>query len=187
MAGDSGSPGSLLGFLVVEPTITGDGFISGAMVTDDRGHPLEFKATTPVRPSLVQKTLYGATLSRYVGVELCGKGLVHRLSRAPMVVLVPDHDLLDIACDDTLPVVAIRRAGEKLKVTEADVKASGTINPPQGNFQPIVYEGRFPEPAHQSDTIRFAEDCAARFDLIEVFERIREALKLLQKEDKRYA
>ena len=67
---ESAAKGPLLGFMTVEATPKNDGFISAMMVTDSRGYPLEFRATTPVRPSLVQKTLYGKQLEHYVGVEL---------------------------------------------------------------------------------------------------------------------
>lgn len=46
----------LLGFLVMEKTTREDGDITALMITDNRGYPLEFKATTPVCPSLAQKT-----------------------------------------------------------------------------------------------------------------------------------
>lgn len=178
--------GFLLGFLVVEPTARNDGFISGVMVTDSRGYPLEFKATTPIRPSLVQKTLYGATLEKYVGVELCGKSLIRQLSRRPVVILVPDRSLLDISPGE-ISVLAIWRAGGKLTVGDDASETHGTINPQQGTFQPLVYDARFHDPSHQDETIKFVEDCATRFDLLEAFERMREALRLLPKEDSRYA
>lgn len=175
----------LLGFLDVEPTANGDGFISAVLITDGRGYPLEFKATTPVRPTLVQKTLYGTTLEKYVGVELCGKNLVRQLARKPEVILVSDRSLLDIASEETLAVVAIWRAGQQLSVSTDGSSPHGTIQSSEGK-QPIVYEGRFRDANQQADSIRFLEDCAGRFDLIEAFVRMRDALKLLQKEDKRY-
>ncbi len=178
---------SLLGFLVVEPTTKGDGFISAVMVTDGRGYPLEFKATTPVRPSLVQKTLYGATLEKYVGIELCGKSLVRQLSRKPIAILVPDRNLLDMAPDVAPAVIAVWRPGEQLSVVGDDTGAHGTIKPPEGISQPLVYDGRFRDPSQQTDALRFVEDCSMRFDVVEAFDRMREALKLLPKEDKRYA
>jgi hypothetical protein len=186
MPDESSANSFLLGFLVVEPTAKGDGFVSAIMVTDGRGYPLEFKATTPVRPSLVQKTLYGATLDKYVGVELCGKSLVRQLARKPEAILVPKRDLLEIGTDATPAVVAIWRAGEQLSVAPDNSGPHGTINPQEG-AQPLIYEGRFRDASKEADTLRALEDFSARFDLIETFGRMREALKLLPKEDKRYA
>jgi hypothetical protein len=181
--------GPLLGFLVVEKTANEDGFVSALMVTDNRGYPLEFRATTPIRPSLVQKTLYGGQLEHYVGVELCGKRLVEHSSRKPKIILVPDRRLLDIAPEVEPALLAIWRAGEALKIDDEDAasRARGTINPPGSASQPLVYESRSAGSAPAADAIGYLEDCATRFDLVEPFERMRAALQLLAKEDPRYA
>lgn len=179
---------SLLGFLIVSKTAREDGFVSAYMATDNRGYPLEFRATTSVRPSLVQKTLYGAKLEHFVGVELCGKLLVQQSSRKPETILVPERWLLDIANEVRVNIVAVWRAGEALKVEDEEtVAARGTIKPVGSAYQPVVYEGHFIDTGGEKDIIAFLQDCATRFDLIEVFERMRAALQLLAKEDPRYA
>lgn len=178
----------LLGFLVFEKTTNQDGFIGALMVTDGRGYPLEFRATTPVKPSLVQRTLYGGQLEHYVGVELCGYALIRESSRKPRVILVPDRTMLDAADATDAEVVAIWRAGESLKVEEGGVAASrGTIKSSGQTAQPLVYEGRFTDSDRERDALAQLEDCAGRFDLVEAFERMRTALELLAKEDPRYA
>lgn len=188
MAEQRASNSPLLGFLVLERTVKEDGFIAALMVTDNRGYPLEFRATTPVRPSLVQKTLYGKQLEHYVGIELCGETLLRHSSRKPRMVLVPDRRLLDIADKAGVNVAAIWRAGEALRPESEDSEVThGTIKAPGSPFQPLVYEGRFRDADSERDTIACLEDCAGRFDLVEVFERMRAALQLLAKEDPRYA
>lgn len=183
------TPALLLGFLVLEQTATDEGFIAALMVTDNRGYPLEFRATTPVKPSLVQKTLYGGQLEHFVGVELCGKALIRESARKPGLVLVPDRSLLDVADEADVGMVALWRAGEALRV-EDEVAASGkrgTIKPADSSFQPLVYEGRFSSAEAEREAVGYLEQCASRFDLADAFERIRTALELLAKEDPRYA
>ncbi len=179
----------LLGFFVVEDTEGGSGFIAALMVTDHRGYPLEFKATTPVKPTLVQRTLYGGQLDHYVAVELCGKTLVQQSSRKPRTILVPDILFLDIAEQAAVDMVAVWRAGETLKVEtdERGLAYRGTITPSGSPFQPLVYEARFADSQTEQDTIAYLEQCATRFDLAEAFERMRAALSLLAREDARYA
>lgn len=180
-------PTSLLGFLVFEKT-TKDGFIAALMVSDNRGYPLEFQATTPVRPSLVQRTLYGGQLEHYVAVELCAKALVQQSQRKPKTVLVPEAWLLDMAEESKVNVVAMWRAGEVLRVEEKETStAAGTIKPADSPYQPVVYRGKFMSLDQEKDVLAFIEDCATRFDLIEVFQRMRSALQMLAKEDARYA
>lgn len=179
--------GSLLGFLVFEKTTKKDGFIAALMITDNRGYPLEFRATTPVRPSLVQRTLYGGQLEHYVAIELCAKALVQQSQRKPKAVLVPETSLLDIAAGSKESVVAVWRAGEVLRVEEREAPSvARTITSPGSPYQPMVYRGKFISPDQEREIVAFLEDCATRFDLVEVFERMRAALELLVKEDPRY-
>ena len=178
----------IVGFLVVEKTAVGDGYIAALMVTDNRGYPLEFKASTPIRPSLVQKTLYGGQLEHFIGVELCGKTLIQQAARKTKLILVPDRHLLDIADQVNVNMIALWRAGESIKL-EDELKgvSRGTIKPTSSTFQSVVYEGRFIDDTNEKEVIAFLQECANRFDLVEAFERIRSALKLLAKEDPRYA
>lgn len=78
---------SLIGFLTVEPTSDNTGLIGAVLITDERGYPLEFRCTTPVRPTAIQRTLYGALLKPYVSVELCGRRLLAEIQRKPMLVV----------------------------------------------------------------------------------------------------
>lgn len=178
----------LLGFLVFERTPDKDGFISALMVTDARGYPLEFRATTPVRPSVVQRTLYGRQLEHYVGVELCGKALLQQSQRKAKVVIVPQSWLLDIAAEAQTNMLAIWRAGEAFKPEdEGKAATAGTIKSPGSSYPPLVYKGRFVNPAQEKEAIALLEECNQRFDLVEAFERMRAALELLAKQDPHYA
>ena len=179
-------PVPMLGFLVMEKTGKDDGYITALMITDNKGYPLEFKATTPVRPSLVQKTLYGDKLEHYIGVELCGKQLVKQSGRKPKLIVVPDSNLLDISNTTDNDIVAIWRSGESMRVEDQnDDSQKGTIK--GGPFQPVVYEGKFKDDAAKKEGITFLQVCSGNFDLIEAFGRMRAALLLLAKEDTRYA
>jgi hypothetical protein len=159
-------PRPLLGFLLVEETAGKDGFTGALMVTDHRGYPMEFRATTPVRPSAIQRTLYGKQLDHFVGVELCGKTLLMEATRKPGIVLVADRRFLSLAEESGLDVVAVESGG---------------------GDAPPAYAGRFSSPGREQEVMEYLQQCAARFDLNEVFERAREALRLLAKEEVRQA
>lgn len=178
----------LIGFLLVEKTAAGDGYIAALMVTDDRGYPLEFRASTPIKPTLVQKTLYGGQLEHYIGVELCGKSLVRQSSRKPRIILVPKRWLLDLANHVESSMVAIWPAGEALHVEENDVAITrGSLKAAGLPYQSLTYEGRFKYKDSEREIVGYLQHCASSFDLVEAFERIRSALQLLGKEDPRYA
>ncbi len=55
------------------------------LVTDDWGKPLEFRCTAPVKPTAVQRTLYGSTLTPHLLVALIAKPLMDALNEEPAV------------------------------------------------------------------------------------------------------
>ncbi len=188
MAAEAESSTSLLGFLVFEKTSDATGYIAALMVTDVRGYPLEFRATPPIRPSLVQRTLYGGQLENYIWAELCGKALVQNASRKPKIFLVPDKAMLELASTGPINIVAIHRAGESLKTQGGNAEAvRGTIEANGATNQGIVYEASLSESESSQQITRLLQECAMKFDLIEAFSRMRAAISLLGKEDKRFS
>lgn len=67
---------SLIGFLSLIETEAKDGYLGALLVTDARGIPQEFRCTHPVKPTTVQKSLYGDTLLPHIGINLCGIPLI---------------------------------------------------------------------------------------------------------------
>ena len=178
----------LVAFLTVERTEEEDGFIGAVMVTDENGYPLEYRVTTPVRPTAVQKVLYGSTLEQYVSVELCGRRLLKECRRKPPVILVPNVNLLGLSDNDSGAIVAIRRAGEAIKV-EAESDKSSAVEEGRlesTEFQPVVYQASADDEEVIQAVRRLLERCFRQFDLIEAFDRVRAALKVLAQEDPRY-
>ncbi|HEV3312696.1 MAG TPA: hypothetical protein VG815_19465, partial [Chloroflexota bacterium] len=60
-------------------------------------------------------------------------------------------------------------------------------NPHEGPYQPLVYQGMFRDSESEQQTLALLDECAVSFDLAEAFDRMRAALRLLPKEDARYA
>ena len=55
----------MIGYLAVtaqEPL----GYLGGVLVADEFGLPVEFRHTLPVRPTKLQRALYGDALDRYL-------------------------------------------------------------------------------------------------------------------------
>jgi hypothetical protein len=172
----------LLGFISIERTNDSEGYIGALMVTDYRGYPQEFRATTAVRPTLVQKALYGSQLDHYVGIQLCARNLIQQVQRKPVVYLVASVELLDLAAEVGPDVLAIWVPGESIARSTA-----GTDLKSKAGNRPLVYEARIAERADESRIIGFVESCATSFDLIEAFERMKNALHLLGQEDKKFS
>jgi hypothetical protein len=70
-------------------------FIGGAMITDDRGLPQEFRYTEPLQPSKIQQILYGQVLSQFIKTEVILESLLKSLESKFKCLLVDDDSLLD--------------------------------------------------------------------------------------------
>jgi hypothetical protein len=83
----------VIGYLAVilqEPT----GYLGGVLVADDFGLPLEFRHTMPVRPTKLQRALYGSSLDRYLRSAVITRRLIEGIEHEPAVVLVDDPVLI---------------------------------------------------------------------------------------------
>ena len=100
----------LLGFLALYETSSHDGYLGAIIITDFQGIPQEFRYTHTVKPTTIQKTLYGNSLELYIGVNLCGIPLIQSLANKPSLVLVQNEFLLGVRTSISCPVTSIRRA-----------------------------------------------------------------------------
>ncbi len=70
------------------------GYLGGALVADEYGLPAEFRHTLPVRPTRLQRAIYGDALDRYIRSVVVAQRLVAALEHRPAIVLVADPTLL---------------------------------------------------------------------------------------------
>ena len=69
-----------LAYFTVRRTQDQEGYIGAILVIDNHGIPKEFRCTHPIRPTVVQKALYGNNLESQISFELCGKPLIGELT-----------------------------------------------------------------------------------------------------------
>jgi hypothetical protein len=153
-----------VGFLAVVEE--GGGFQGGYLVTNAWGRPLEFRFTSPVRPTRVQQALYGKTLRPYMCGEIIGKAIVQKAAAQPELILTDCQWMRDLRAEFSCPLIWL---------TQPD-----PIEPP--NREELV--------ARSADMVllahsRYTADVSivqavlarlAIIDLAEPFGRIREAL-----------
>jgi hypothetical protein len=182
----------LLAFFALYETSSSDGYLGTVLVTNLQGIPQEFRCTHPVKPTTIQKPLYGDALEPYIGVHLCGVPLFKSIQSLPSLSLIVVHKehLLDIRKSLSCPVIHVRRAGEAIDVRSAD-KTGITLKRERidcltGRFQPIVFT------AHPdfNDDVTIAKDILEKIfgylDPIEPFDRMRKAIEVLSKQDQRF-
>jgi len=97
----------VIGYLVVE-LYEPLGYLGGVLVADEFGLPAEFRHTLPVRPTKLQRAIYGDALDRYVRSVVVAQRLVAGLEHRPAIVLVGDPTLVG---DADIPLGHLSEAG----------------------------------------------------------------------------
>ncbi len=154
-----------LGFLTI--VRVGQGYAGGYLVTNMWGRPLEFRLSSTVEPGRMHQIAYGATLQPYICADLIGKALVEKAT-TPVHLLLTDYELtLDLRHRVAMPVLWLAAAGS-LRAHDAVFHFSNDSRPS------LVRHRRYPddEPAIRD----MLDKLDPAFNLLEPFERIREAM-----------
>jgi hypothetical protein len=168
------------GYLVVRVGEDGS-YVGGLMVTDEYGLPLDFRYTDPIRPTRLQKALYGGVLDRYLRSEIVLRTLLGALSEAPTLLLVEDERLLDEDLPG-LPVafVSVSRAAalERRGALQCEADGVHLVQVTDAGSPLRVATGAAADgaaPAVADALVRLAET----MDVLEPAERVRRALDLI--------
>jgi hypothetical protein len=135
-------------------------FRGALMLTDARVRPLHFAFVSPIRPTKIQRILYGSTLDEHVSVDVIAKKLLADLPVVPDVLLVDTQDLIVVRRIADMPTAFLRRVA-------GDVA---------GSLSSLHYDTG----ANVDDQETVGQILASlemQVDLVEPFERMREALK----------
>lgn len=85
-----------LAFLHLGILENGNAFRGGCLATDGKTNPLEFRCTSPIRPTEFQRMLYGSQLMKYICEELVGIPLINQMNTKLSLILVQNQDFLAI-------------------------------------------------------------------------------------------
>jgi hypothetical protein len=80
----------------------------GCLVTDGMTRPLEFRVSGAIRPTPLQKVLYGDTLHEYICSDLIGLPILESLENKPEIVLIRDAEFLKLRPRVNTPVLWVR-------------------------------------------------------------------------------
>jgi hypothetical protein len=183
-----------IGFLQVSE-IAPDSYLGAILVTKLTSVPVEFRVTLPVKPTNIQKSLYGESMVPYIGTELCGTQLLESITHNPEVVFVSPEYMLGVRPNSAAPVIHVLEAdqGHGTKTVETDLDGADQ-NAPAKSWQ---LSGSNNQPITLSTALNFTEDyeitrdliaeLALKFDLLEPFARIDRAIDVLAEQDQRFA
>jgi len=116
---ESSAEDKIISFLDLANFEDGDAIRGGCLVTDSLTRPLEFRVSGPIRPSSLQKVLYGDTLHEYICNDLVGLPMLTALESSPDLVLVRDAEFLKIRLRIETPVLWVRATVDGQYVLQA--------------------------------------------------------------------
>jgi hypothetical protein len=136
------------------------GHVGALLITDYRTRPLHFSYVSPIRPTTIQRLLYGRTLNSHVSVDvIASKLLSGGTPLRPAVLFVDSPELLEVRRVCQWPVA-------HLHATNPDTTQLSTMRYDIGDH-------------HQdSETVgRIVANLESITNLLDPFVRVREALK----------
>lgn len=177
-----------IGFFALFDTETPDSHVGALLITDEHGIPLEFKCTHAVKPTAIQKTLYGEKLRPYIANALCGAPLLSSAGNKPSVIFVNAHYALGLRQETQIPTLLVKSAGEAINLVkgDSDDSARSRLENSTGTYQPVVIQ---PHPSFKDDLKELNEQVQTlfnQFDLNEPFERMQKSIGILGRNDSKF-
>jgi hypothetical protein len=105
---ESTAEDKIIAFLDLANFDEGSAIRGGCLVTDSLTRPQEFRVSGPIRPTSIQKVLYGDTLHEYISNDLVGLPMLNALESTPDLVLVRDAEFLKLRLKIDVPVLWVR-------------------------------------------------------------------------------
>ena len=172
-----------LGYVSVEGA---EGQFRGAsLVVDQRGIPMDFRYTDPIRPSRLERILYGSALDVYLREELILQSLLGAVETTPSLWVCSEGDLLAPLKAAGKGRAIFLRGSARVRprpmepTGEAEVlliQADSVSAPLRASFSP----GTRPDEIKQ--VVSLLVEAARTMELLEPFGRIEKALLSLKEE-----
>jgi hypothetical protein len=151
----------------LDTSVFDDGAVirGAALVTDSETRPLEFRCTSSIKPTSLQRVLYGNTLDEYVLVELISVPVMKVAKEKPNLILVRNALFLQARPLLQYPVVLISRDSKTALAPDTS-----------DALKPIVISSHRDFSAEASTARQMLATLMQKRDLLEPFERVRIAL-----------
>jgi hypothetical protein len=143
-------------------------FRGALLITDVDTKPHEFRITGPIRPSSLQRILYGSTLEEYVRVDLICVPLINASKEKPSLILVSTPILLQVRPKVSSPVVLLRQNVSTAPGTSSELNKTAK--------RPFTITSHHDFLNEADSAQALLESIMQTHDLLEPFERIKIAL-----------
>jgi len=139
------------------------------LVTDSDTKPLEFRVTSPIRPTGFQKALFGDVLDEHILVELMAVPLLNSLKEKPKLIIVQEKLFLDVNQKQDIPIVRLFKDSEARFGENTGVKE---ITCSSGKFETVLIETSKEREENLPEIRKQLADIFVHKSLLEPFERI---------------
>jgi len=157
-----------------------DTFLGGILQTDILGIPLDFKYVEPIKPTKLQRILYGKSLEHFINFELILKTLLSQL-KEKVLVFVDDPILFDFVDSEDVIFIGNFKI-EVLNGTDLKdkkfVKLKDDENEYVFSLGTLAYRLKF-KTKPSEELLNLIERASENFDLLEPFSRLSEALEYI--------
>jgi len=175
----------------------------GALVTDSTTEPLEFRCTSAVRPTALQRILWGARLGGHIAANLIGLPLLRKITQEYGLVVVKNPGFLEVRSSIEQPVILMLRDSaiefdppdtrtnkewaQDLAEgrDQADIRAESeaVLANPAGKFEPVILQCHPRFPNDQSKAKETLAPIFGQRDVFEPFDRIASALEAVHQQN----
>lgn len=178
-------PETQLAYLLVHADESRSAYVGGVMVTDAYGLPLEFRYTQPIRPTRLQKVLYGGAMDGYIRRDVIGARLLKDLEHKPTALVVREEPLVPLGLASAFPVLQVFQTNlEPLGPagTQREVDASSLLVQLVEAGGPVRITVAKDDKTLLSAARDVLLNASATMDACEPLERVQEAIALLCEE-----
>ncbi len=161
----------------------GEAYRGAILVTDECSKPLEFRCTAPVRPTQLQRTLYGKSLLPHILTELIGGPLITSVREKPQLILIADEAYFDVRRKVSFPVIHVSRATESRAQQQDRAKSKSLLlQCASGKFAQVEIGAHWEFTSDLDTTGERLRDWFGHWDLTEPFQRLGEGLQYVHDE-----
>jgi hypothetical protein len=173
-----------VGYIAVDGA---EGFFRGAsLVVDFRGIPMDFRYTDPIRPTRLERILYGSALEIYLREELILESLIGAVEVKPALWICREAELLAPLKSATKGKVLFLTSSSRSPLEAAgsleNAGESGVAYMVQADSVSAPLRAAFPDNTREDEVrqaVGLLVEAAKTMELLEPFGRIQKALASL--------
>ena len=157
------------------------------LVSDTLTEPIEFRCTSPIRPTVIQRTLWGGRLNGHIATVLVAKPLLAAITNPVNLIVVRKAEFLEHRDAVSQPMVQLLRQ-EQLSAASllAETAKNDTLDG-NGRFDSVVLKVHKKHVEDRTEAQKILKSVFQTHDVFEPFDRIANALAMVHNEEAKRA